>query len=278
MPAFAHISDLHFGSEDPSTTRALIAELNRERLDLVILSGDLTLAARSGEYADARRFIDALKAPTIAVPGNHDITPFNLGERFLMPYRRWHRYVSAEIEPSWFGPEAAVVGLNTARRMRLRLNWSHGSLSRRQIVTLPARFAPAEANAFRIVVAHHPFIAEDTEDLSDRPRVLVKRAKAALQAFAAEGVDLVTAGHLHRTYAAAFDTPPATSAVITQEVAQSHRVTVIQAGTALSARTRGEPNSFNRIEIDGDTMEVHTVAWRGKRWERTDEPLVTIRR
>lgn len=171
-----------------------------------------------------------------------------------------------------------MVGLNTARRMRLRLNWSHGSLSRGQIRGLARRFAPASTDAFRIVVAHHPFLAEQTEDLAGRPRVMVKRAHDALRAFAMERVDLVTAGHLHRTYAAQYGSPPVTGAVVAEDGTRGHKVTVIQAGTALSARTRGEPNSFNRIEIGRDRLAVHTVTWFGTRWERDPEPLVEIAR
>lgn len=278
MTVIAHVSDLHFGSEDPATTEALVIELNREAVDLVILSGDLTLAARHEEFARARAFIDALRAPAIAVPGNHDITPYRLDERFLAPYQRWRRHVSRTIEPSWFGGDVAVVGLNTARRMRLGFDWSLGSLSRTQIGRLGARFAGVGRHAFRIVVAHHPFLEEETGAIAGRPQTMVRRARAALAAFADQRVDLVTAGHLHRTYAAAFDTAPATSAVVAQETTPAHRVTVIQAGTALSARTRGEPNSFNRIEIGPDTLAVHAVAWSGAGWQRQVEPLVVVPR
>jgi len=278
MTLIAHLSDLHFGSEAPATTAALVDELNREALDLVILSGDLTMAAREREFRLAADFIAALDAPTLSVPGNHDITPFRLPERFLAPYRRWRRYVSREIEPAWFGDRAAVVGINTARRMRLRLNWSHGSVSRSQIRSLARRFRHAAPDAFRIVVAHHPFLAEETEELAGRPGVMVKRARDALKTFAAERVDLVTAGHLHRTYAAQWGNSPVTGAVVAQDGTAGRRVTVIQAGTALSARTRGEPNSFNRIEIGPGGLAVHAVTWFGTRWERDPEPLIEIER
>lgn len=278
MTIIAHLSDLHFGSEAPATTAALVDELNREALDLVILSGDLTMAARESEFRRAAEFIAALDAPTLAVPGNHDITPYRLPERFLAPYRRWRRHIARQIEPAWYGERAAVVGLNTARRMRLRLDWSHGSLSRGQIASLARRFRHAGPEAFRIVVAHHPFLAEETEDLSNRPRVMVKRAQDALRTFAAERVDLVTAGHLHRTYAAQWGASPLKGAVVAEGGAAGRPVTVIQAGTALSARTRGEPNSFNRIEIGPDRLAVHPVTWFGDRWEREPEPLVELDR
>lgn len=293
MTLIAQVSDLHFGSEEPATTQALVDELNRERLDLVILSGDLTLAARSDEFARARRFIDALDAPTLAVPGNHDLTPYKIVERLVRPWARWKRHVATDLEPSWFGEGVAVIGLNTARRMRLKLDWSHGSISRLQIGSLRRRFARARTDDFRIVVAHHPFIDEAGVDLSDRPSAIVKRADRALAAFVEQRVDLVTCGHLHRTYFAGFggDAPakglehgaePAADetagAVVAEAGEPRHRVTVIQAGTALSHRTRGEPNSFNRIEISAGRLAVHKVTWFDTRWEREPEPLVEIDR
>lgn len=278
MTVIAHLSDLHFGSEDPAAADALVAELNREALDLVILSGDLTLAARNSEFERARAFIDALEVPAITVPGNHDISPYAIAERLAAPYRRWRRHISEELEPSWFGGDVAVIGLNTARRARLGFDWSHGSLSLRQIRRLADRFAGLEDTTFRIVVAHHPFVEEAIEDLTNRPRVMVKRAQLALQAFAEQRVDLVTAGHLHRTYAAAFHTEPEASAVIAEAELPAHKVTIIQAGTALSSRTRGEVNSFNRIEVAATHLEVHPVTWVDTRWVRAREPLIALDR
>jgi 3',5'-cyclic AMP phosphodiesterase CpdA len=186
--------------------------------------------------------------------------------------------VASDLEPTWVRPDAAVVGLNTARRARLKFDWSLGSLSRRQIAGLGARFRPAAKSAFRIVVAHHPFLEDEAAATPQRPQVMVKRARRALEAFHREGVDLVLAGHLHRTYAARFSGPPSASAVVAQDRVRGDQVTVIQAGTALSYRTRGERNSFNRIEIDGPVLSVHTVVWSGSRWDRAEEPLVVLDR
>ncbi|GAB5378489.1 MAG: metallophosphoesterase [Acuticoccus sp.] len=268
MTVIAQISDIHFGSEGAGEAEALVEELNREQLDLVILSGDLTMAARRREFEKARDFIAAIEAPTLSVPGNHDITPYHLLERFVAPYRRWRAFIGAELEPSWSNGTAAVVGINTARRMRFRLDWSHGSVSRGQLRALSPRFAALGACPFRIVVAHHPFLEEDTPDLGKRPRVMVARARDALEAFARHDVDLVVAGHLHRTYAAFFEGPPTAG--------QAHRVTTVQAGTALSARVRGEANSFNVIRIEDGRLAVHRVARRDRRWQVDSDPLVAI--
>jgi len=287
MTAIAQLSDIHFGSESEGAAAALVDALNREPLDLVILSGDLTMAARRREFEQARAFIAALKAPTLSVPGNHDITPYHLPERFSVPYRRWRKYVSRELEPVWQNADVAVVGLNTARRMRLRLDWSHGSLSRRQIAALGGRFDDLPETPFRIVVAHHPFLEEATDDFGGRPRVMVKRATQALEAFCDARVDLVLAGHLHRTYAAAYEGKDSADAVdadvmegevLAAAETARHRVTTIQAGTALSARTRGEENSFNRIDIADGAMHVHAVVLGEDGWRRAEVPLVTVER
>ncbi|MEM7695748.1 MAG: metallophosphoesterase [Pseudomonadota bacterium] len=261
MTAIAQLSDIHFGSDAPGTAERLADALNRARFDLVILSGDLTMAARHSEFAAARAFIDALSAPTLSVPGNHDITPYNLIERFAAPYARFRRHVGA-LEPAFANDDVAVVGLNTARRMRLRLDWSHGSVSRRQIAAVADRFAALPQTPFRIVVAHHPFLEEDTADLGERPRVMVKRARRALARFAELGVHVVMAGHLHRTYAATYTGP-------------SHPVVTVQAGTALSHRTRGEPNSFNRVDILGDTLTVRPVVSTADGWQ-AGAPIATV--
>ena len=110
MRRIAHISDLHFCRTDPAAVEALAAELNADPPDLVAVSGDLTMRARSREFRAARAFLDGLRAPVLAVPGNHDITSYWLHERLLDPLGRWRRFIAEEPEPVWADGEIAVVG------------------------------------------------------------------------------------------------------------------------------------------------------------------------
>src|ERR671912_32747 len=126
MRRIAHISDLHFHLTDPAVVEALAAELNADRPDLVAVSGDLTMRARSREFRAARTFLDRVRAPVLAVPGNHDITSYWLHERFLDPLGRWRRFIAEEPEPVWADGEIAVVGVNTASRAGAFLDWSQG--------------------------------------------------------------------------------------------------------------------------------------------------------
>src|SRR3546814_14646742 len=83
-----HISDLHFGLEDRAA-RAWFADCVRaERPDAVLITGDLTMRARSREFAAACDWIGALDVPVTVQVGHHDLPVFNPVQLFFFPYRR----------------------------------------------------------------------------------------------------------------------------------------------------------------------------------------------
>ena len=245
-----HLTDLHFGAEDPAVVAALLAEIRADPPDLVAISGDLTQGARRPEFRAARGFIDALGAPTLVVPGNHDLTPYRLIERFTTPYKRWHTAISLETEPAWQDNTVAVLGLNSAHRMGLHYDWSRGRVTRRRLARLLARLDALPPGLMKVVVTHHPLLPPEGE-----PRVPVAGgAAAALAAFARHGVCLVLAGHLHRGYArlaAAGGGPPL----------------VLQGATSTSVRLRGEANSYARITLlAGAAPAIQIRVWNGVAW------------
>lgn len=61
----------------PQVAAALIDELNGEPPDLVAISGDLTQGARMNEFRAARAFLRRLRAPSLTVSVNPDISPYN---------------------------------------------------------------------------------------------------------------------------------------------------------------------------------------------------------
>ena len=67
MSVVLHLSDTHFGTEQPAVVEALVALAARQRPDLVILSGDITQRARTAQFRAARAFVDRLGAPVLAV-------------------------------------------------------------------------------------------------------------------------------------------------------------------------------------------------------------------
>jgi 3',5'-cyclic AMP phosphodiesterase CpdA len=253
MTIIAHISDLHFGAADARVVDALRAELNADPPDLVAVSGDLTQGARRWEFRAARAFLDSLTAPTLAVPGNHDITPYDLPERFLDPYRRWRSLIAPETEPLWRNGEVAVLGLNTAHRAGLHWDWSRGRVSGGRLERLLARLTALPPGLIRVVVAHHPLMPP-----ADLPGMIVAgKAARALAGLARAGVGVVLAGHVHRAYSA--------------RGAAAGMPLIVQASTTTSVRLRGEPNAYNRIAFDPDGQAVvDTRVWTGSDWRSRD--------
>lgn len=265
MHRIAHLSDLHFGAEIPEVVAALAEELNRDPPHLVAISGDLTMRGRTREFLAARAFIDGLRAPVLAVPGNHDLVAYWLAERYLDPYARWRRHVAAATEPVFQDARIGVVGLNTARRAGWYLDWSRGRVSSDRLARCEARLAALPPGLVRIVVAHHPFLPPR----ADPEARAVGGAARALAAFARQGVRLVLSGHLHVGDVAAPAREAGASARGTAATTTQAEgpLTVVLSSTTTSRRLRGEPNAFNEIRIARDgRVEVFARAWDGTRW------------
>lgn len=262
--SIAHISDLHFHLIDSSVVEALVEELNNDPPDLIAVSGDLTMRARSGEYRAAREFLDRLHAPVLAVPGNHDITSYWLHERFLDPLGRWRRFIAEDPEPVWIDDQIAVVGVNTTSRAGAFLDWSQGRVGQTRLRRAVERLQGLPDNLFRVVVAHHPFLPPEAAPETR----MVGRAEAALAAFAAQGVRMILSGHLHLGYmrARGAATGAGTAGGAAGSGADAGDLLVVQAATATSTRLRGEPNAYNRIQIKNGSAVVEVRAWTGHSW------------
>lgn len=82
MKVIAHISDLHFGTEDTNVAEALVKKLHEDKPALVIISGDLTQRARTNQFKAAKEYLNKLPKPYLVIPGNHDIPLFDIFRRF----------------------------------------------------------------------------------------------------------------------------------------------------------------------------------------------------
>jgi len=225
MSVLLHIADTHFGTERRPVVEALLALAAQQQPDLVVLAGDVTQRARPAQFRAAKAFIDRLQAPVLAVPGNHDIALFDPWARLARPYARWAEVFGADLEPVHASADLLVVGVNTTRAWRHK----NGEVSAAQIDRVAGLLAAASPQQLRVVVVHQPAAVTRASDRAD----LLRGHQAALHAWSVAGADLVLGGHIHLPYTLA-----------PQGLAR--RLWVIQAGTAVSSRTRAEvPNSVN---------------------------------
>lgn len=245
----ASISDLHFGRDIPEAVEALLEDLRSAKPTMIAVCGDLTQRARDSEFRAARAFLDELPAPTLVVPGNHDMPRWPLWSRFLRPWRRWQRHLAAAAPHSAtsLATEGIVaVGVNTARRCGPHPDWSRGRMSRWQVTAIQRTLDDAAPGDLRVVVAHHPFLLTE----AGRSRGLVGRSAFALRGLR-HRADLLLGGHVHLTY----------SGVV-------QGIVVAQSGTAVSTRLKdGEPNGYNLVDADGTHLTVTTRRMVGNGFE-----------
>jgi 3',5'-cyclic AMP phosphodiesterase CpdA len=231
-----HVSDVHFGREDKAAVAWFDALVAAEQPDAVVMTGDLTMRARSHEFEAGLDWLKGLGRPVTLEVGNHDLPYFNLIDRFFRPYHRYHA-IEAVIEKPLDLPGVTIVPLVTTRRAQWRFNWAKGYVSRKALAKTLALMAEAPKDRLIFIAAHHPLIEPHT-----RASAQTHRGAEAIAALAAAGADAVLTGHVHD----AFD--------IEHRVAGT-TIRMIGAGT-LSERTRADPPSFNEIRIDEGVFDV----------------------
>jgi 3',5'-cyclic AMP phosphodiesterase CpdA len=239
-----HLSDLHFGHNDPQLVPPLIATIRELDPSLIAVSGDLTQRARSYQFQEARAFFDSLPQPQIVVPGNHDIPLYNIYDRFVRPLDKYRRYITADLQPVYSDEEMIVAGVSTARSLVVK----GGRINQQQLAHIKEKFCELPDHLVKVLVTHHPFDLPSGYDDRD----LVGRAKLAMTGLADCGADLFLAGHLHVTH---------TGSTAQRYKIKGHSALVVQAGTAISTRGRGEPNSFNVIRIQHPDIAVDRWSW-----------------
>jgi 3',5'-cyclic AMP phosphodiesterase CpdA len=238
----AHFSDLHFGRiAHPGIVDALVREVNEEAVDVAVLSGDLTQRARPSEFEGALRMLDAIRPPSLVVPGNHDVYPWwRPYRRLATPLRRYRRYVTDDLAPTFEASGVAVLGLSTPHGATIK----GGRVAPQDREVLRQYFSSVGTEAFKVLVLHHHL----TEIRSIGPHDVARQARKTLDTAAEMDVDLILCGHLHISHIEPLTIIP-----------RRRRIIVASAGTATSNRGRspqGPTNFYNRITIEDEAFHI----------------------
>lgn len=226
-----------------------------ERLDAIVISGDLSQRTRTWEFERARAFVQRAEkhAPVLVVPGNHDTAwwtaPLGFGSVRAM-HARYRRYVCDDLEPVLRIPGATIVGLNSAQGIRSFTLTTRprdlsvvGALRSAQWATARRELASAPPRDVRVLVFHHNLLRGD---LSNRWG-LSSRAGGITRALAT-GAELVLCGHDHQADVEGLDV--------------NGRRMVVACASTLTTRVRGGgPGAINAIEVDEKTIQVNVLQW-----------------
>jgi 3',5'-cyclic AMP phosphodiesterase CpdA len=254
-----HASDLHFGKPSVAAqVEALEAFARAGTWDAIVVSGDLSQRSRTREFLRARAFLDRMSAlaPTLVIPGNHDVAwwtaPLGLGSTLAM-YARYRHHICAELDPVLRRPGITIAGLNSSHGIRPFTLTTRprdlsvvGAVRPRQWGRATEQFAAAGTD-LRVLVLHHNLLRGN---LSNRWG-LASRARGVDDA-AATGADLVLCGHDHEEKVA--------------QVEAGGRTFVVSTASTLTTRVRGHrAASFNVIDVEPATVTVTVMAWSGAR-------------
>lgn len=244
MRTLVHLSDLHFGRVNPVVADVLRGTVSDLRPDVLIVSGDFTQRARSGQFRAARAFLDVLPHPQLIVPGNHDVPLHNVLARFFSPLRKYRRHMTDDLQPSYVDEEIALIGTDTTRSFTI----GGGGIRKRELHRIRNLLKNIGPSVVRILVAHHPFDEPHAGSAFGRARP----GPEAVEQLAGDGIDVFLTGHLHVTFAG----PTAKRYNI-----GGRSAIIVEAGTATSTRVRGEPNAFNVLLVDQQVITVEHRVW-----------------
>jgi 3',5'-cyclic AMP phosphodiesterase CpdA len=258
-----HVSDLHYGRDaDLAQAAGIVAVLPSIAPDAICVSGDLTQRARHGEFQAALAFFEKLDrvAPTITLPGNHDVqwweSPFHLlgTERLYAKYRRWF---GLELTPSLAVPGAIICTALTSHGVAAgSMTWNlndmavKGHLPAAEIERVRRCFAEAAPDAAKVLMMHHNVLRGNISQ-----RMGLARWKEAQERLVALAPDVILTGHDHEEAASLL----------------GGRI-VVSAASTHTRRTRGRrPSAFNVVRLEADRIGVRHWRWSGKEFQPSDE-------
>lgn len=222
----AHLSDLHLGAEVPAAIEGLASELSVIKPSLTVVTGDLTMRARAGQFRRARALLNLLPRPLLVVTGNHDL-PLLRPTRLTDPYGGYRRWIGADLSPLVRADGITALGMQSTTRWR----FTNGRVSAGQADHVSRTLGPAPG--IRLLAMHHP------------PAHLLGASRL-------DGlpVDLLLAGHTH----------------IPSVQPLPHGVLVVAGTAVSRRVREGTPQSFSELSIGGGKLVVRERYFGSTGW------------
>lgn len=253
-----HLSDPHFGAVADLRQIAAVEELAPDLSPrVIVISGDLSLRSRHGEFQAARAWVRELErtAPVYVIPGNHDVEwwwrpflPFGSGAK----HRKYRQYFGDDLAPTLRMPDAVIASALTSHGVGLgSIGWTRfgprlrdiavkGRLPKKAIEQVGQVFADADPEQLRVLVVHHNVLRGELSQ-----RMGLARWRRAQERIGESGTDLVLCGHDHQEAVGTI----------------ADHVVVSCAGT-LSTRSRGQrPSVFHRISVEDRAIHIEQYRW-----------------
>lgn len=266
------LSDLHFGRP---VILAQIAAVERQlgelAPDAIVVAGDISQRSRHGEFQRGLAFLESVRhsAPTLVVPGNHDVewwkSPFHLlGTRRI--HAKYRTYFGEELTPVLRLPGLTIAGALSSHGLAVgSLTWNQrdltvkGHLPAAETTRLRTLFAGEPAGTAAVAVLHHNVLRGRISE-----RMGLAHWASAQRRLEATGADVVLCGHDHE-----------------EGAGQLPGGTVVSTSSTLSDRTRGKrPAVFNLVRLDADSVRVEHWRWEaaGDRFVASDSHAFARRR
>ncbi len=175
---------------------ALLADLDRHRPRLRLVTGDLTHVGLPREFMEAAAWLRRLGAPdeVLVIPGNHDSYVRAPWDR---TYAHWRPYLDEVADGNGFPllrRQDGVAFIGASSACPTPPFFATGRLGRAQLARLEGLLAETgRAGLVRVLLIHHPPLPGA---IAWRKRLVDARALTAL--LRRTGVELILHGHTHR--------------------------------------------------------------------------------
>jgi 3',5'-cyclic AMP phosphodiesterase CpdA len=172
---------------------ALVSDIQGQGPDHIAITGDLVNLALEAEFPPSRAWLESVGTPdrVTVIPGNHDTYVCVTRHRFA---EAWGSYLDGDAAPGGTFPSlrrrGPVALISVSSAVPTPPLMATGWLGRAQLEQLERMLAGLSAEAFRVLLIHHPLRSDArAKRLTDSSELLAVLKR--------HGVELVLHGHDH---------------------------------------------------------------------------------